>query len=179
MCHGCLCQTLRDESISPHFNFAICIISWQKLLQKQAVYRLRYLMVLSLPFVPNILFSFDQFIYQLGELEVWRSTIVHLVSTDTNIHLRCIKWTVRECNIQYGHSAQPGHIVSRRLILPRWECNMHFTWFSKRYGVFSLELTASSPNPDFVWVRADLCLLENYVKYISPMLRQNVTNNNT
>ena len=37
--------------------------------------------------------------------------------------------------------------MSRKLILLIWEYDMHFIWFSRRDGVFSDELTVSSPSP--------------------------------
>ena len=48
--------------------------------------------------------------------------------------------------------------------------NMHFTWFSRKYRVFSHELTVSCPEPqsgeDRIWVGENPAFLENHMKCI-------------
>ena len=71
---------------------------------------------------------------------------------------------------------------------------MHFTWFSRRDGVFSHEFTVSRPEPRSGEGHKDLCddaldttvynppLLENHVKCIfshATLCCQNIANNKT
>ena len=104
------------------------------MLQKQAGHLLRYWSGHYHHSFRTFSPFFNQFIYQLGEFEVWRGT-PRIDMTDTNTHLQSIKLTYgKEIYIIYGSSAQPGHIVSRRLMLLIWEYDMHFTWFPISHG---------------------------------------------